>query len=291
MEKKAIEPAMDLNQQIENLKELGLIINDEDYARRFLNDVSYFRLIKAYNLGLKEKNSKYNGKTTFEEIVQLYLFNSRFRQVLFTRIEIVEVNLRCRLATYFSLKYGPLGYLDANNFVSGLYFDEFKEDMEKEIERNKKSPFVKNFLENYEGGNIPLYALVELFSFGTLSKFFKNMKNEDKRDFAKQYYGVGYTYFESWVENIAFVRNICAHYGRIYNMNMVKTPRLYREYSEKGVSNLRIFATLICIKHLIPNDNKWDEFIQTIDLLIDKYNSVDIKLMGFPDNWKDLLLQ
>ncbi len=26
-----------------------------------------------------------------------------------------------------------------------------------------------------------MYALVELFSFGTLSKFFKNMKNEDKK--------------------------------------------------------------------------------------------------------------
>ncbi len=30
------------------------------------------------------------------------------------------------------------------------------------------------------------------------------MKNEDKKAVAKNY-GVGYTYFESWIESIAFV--------------------------------------------------------------------------------------
>ena len=33
----------------------------------------------------------------------------------------------------------------------------------------------EDFRENYEGGNLPIYALVEVFSFGTLSKFFKNI--------------------------------------------------------------------------------------------------------------------
>jgi hypothetical protein len=26
------------------------------------------------------------------------------------------------------------------------------------------------------------------------------------------------------------VRNICAHYGRLYNVNLVKTPMLYKQY-------------------------------------------------------------
>lgn len=40
---------------------------------------------------------------------------------------------------------------------------------------------MRNFKTNYAGGNLPIYALVEVFSFGTLSKFYKNMKNADKR--------------------------------------------------------------------------------------------------------------
>ena len=53
---------------------------------------------------------------------------------------------------------------------------------------------------------------IEVFSFGTLSKFYKNMKNVDKKVVAKSF-GIGYTYLESWLESISYVRNICAHYG------------------------------------------------------------------------------
>ena len=218
---------------------------------------------------------------------ELYLFNSNFRQLLFPLIERVEINLRCRLANYFCVKYGVLGYRDAANFADDGYHTDFLDDIAIEIERNAKAPFVKNFQQNYVDGSMPLYALVELFSFGTLSKFFKNMKNEDKKAVAKTY-GVGYTYFESWIESIAFVRNICAHYGRLYNVNLAKSPMLYKEYAE--ISNLRIYATLLCLKNLLPNDLHWEQFVDTLELLIEKYPSVQIQLMGFPENWKELLI-
>lgn len=286
---KTLEPAMSIEEQIDNLKEIGLIIDDIEYAKSFLNDVSYFRLIKAYSLGLKPKNSDYYKGITFEEIVQLYLFNANFRQLLFAQIEKIEVNLRCRISNYFSIKYGVLGYKNADNFVNGIYYNDFVEDMEKEINRNSKAPFVKNFKTNYENGDIPFYALVELFSFGTLSKFYKNMKNTDKKAIASSF-GIGYTYLESWIENIAFVRNICAHYGRVYNVNLSKTPILYKQYIADGISNLRVFATLLCMKHILKNDNHWKDFVDQIELLFEKYTSVKPKLMGFPNNWKELLL-
>lgn len=50
---------MTIDEQIENLKSLGLIIENEEYAKKILNDISYFQLIKAYSLGFKPKNGKY----------------------------------------------------------------------------------------------------------------------------------------------------------------------------------------------------------------------------------------
>lgn len=288
MEIKEHQPSMNIDEQIDNLKAIGLIIDNEDYARQILNDISYFRLIKAYGLGLKKKNSNFDGKVSFEQIVELYLFNANFRQLLFTMIERIEVNLRCRVANHFSHTYGVLGYEDAANFNDPDYHKEFLDDIDDEIDRNSKAPFVKNFRNNYADGKIPFYALVELFSFGTLSKFYKNMKPQDKKAVA-QLYGIGYTYLESWVEHIAFVRNICAHYGRLYNVNLAKTPKLYKQYTEQGISSIRVFATLLCIKHLIPNDRHWTEFVDTIDLLFEKYPHADKKLMGFPDDWADVL--
>jgi abortive infection bacteriophage resistance protein len=82
---------MTIDEQIENLKSLGLIIENEEYAKKILNDISYFRLIKAYSLGFKPKNGKYEEGVTFEQIVELYLFNANFRQVTFAEIEKIEV--------------------------------------------------------------------------------------------------------------------------------------------------------------------------------------------------------
>lgn len=150
--------------------------------------------------------------TIDEQIVELYLFNANFRQITFAEIEKIEVNVRCRIANYFAETYGVLGYKEAENFADEEYHKTFIEDIKEEVGRNSKAPFVRNFRDNYEGGELPIYALVEVFSFGTLSKFYKNMKNVDKKVVAKSF-GIGYTYLESWLESISYVRNICAHYG------------------------------------------------------------------------------
>lgn len=100
-EYKKHQPAITIEEQIDNLKTNGLVVKDEEYAKKILNDISYFRLIKAYSLNLKVKNGKYYEGVTFEQIVELYLFNANFRQILFPEIEKVEINLRCRIANYF----------------------------------------------------------------------------------------------------------------------------------------------------------------------------------------------
>ena len=282
------QPPMTIDEQVENLKSIGLIVDDEEYARKILNDISYFRLVKAYSLNLKPKNGCYDKQTTFKEIVDLYSFNANFRQIIFPEIEKVEINVRCRVANFFAEQYGVLGYLQAENFADENYHAQFLKDINEEIGRNSKAPFVRNFRENYEGGNLPIYALVEVFSFGTLSKFYKNMLNKDKKAIAKSF-GVGYTYFESWLESISYVRNICAHYGRIYNAKLSKTPILYKEYTQVGIGNNRIYGVLLCLKHLLKNDVHWNLFVDKIELLFDKYQYVKISTMGFPENWRELL--
>ena len=105
-ELKQHQPPMTIDEQVENLKSIGLIVEDEDYAKKILNDISYFRLIKAYSLNLKTKNGNYGDKVTFEQIVELYLFNANFRQIIFPQIEKIEINVRCRIANYFAEQYG-----------------------------------------------------------------------------------------------------------------------------------------------------------------------------------------
>jgi len=62
--KKEHQPALDIEEQISNLLDIGLLVEDVDYAKTILNDISYFRLIKAFGLGLKPKNGSYEGINT-----------------------------------------------------------------------------------------------------------------------------------------------------------------------------------------------------------------------------------
>ena len=111
-ELKEHQPSMTVEEQVENLKINGLIIKDEEYAKRILNNISYFRLIKGFSIGLKEKNSNYNDNITFETIVELYDFNTKFRELVFSKIGLIEIIFRSRIANYFSNTYNSPIYVN-----------------------------------------------------------------------------------------------------------------------------------------------------------------------------------
>lgn len=285
---KLILPAITIKEQIENLRNLGLIIVDEEQAKQFLRHVSYFRFIKGYSLGLKDEYGQYKQGTTFEILCELYFFNQKLRYSLLPLIERLEISLRCQIINFFSVAYGSLGYENSENFARKDFHQQFLEEVSREVRQHKNSPFIKNFKNNYTDGKIPLYALSEIFTFGTTSKFIKNMLPKDKKEIAR-FYNMNYVYFESWIEAIAAVRNICAHYGRIYNAQFIKTPKLYKEYTKQGIGNHRLFAVLLCIKQFKFLGIEWDRFIEELQTLQQKYSHVRWETMDFPDNWLELL--
>lgn len=285
-QKKSLPSPMTVEQQIENLKSINLKIENEEFAKETLNRISYFRLIKAYGLGLKPKNGNYFDGITFERIVKIYEFNSRLRNIIFPLIEDVEISLRCRLANHMSHMYGALGYEISDNFSNSEIHNKILEDLDTEIER-AKSPFVDNFRERYDEGKLPFYAAVELFTFGMLSKMFANLKNSDKKAIASEF-KVGYTYLESWFKSITNVRNICAHYGRLYNIKLAIKPELYKEYPKEY--NYRIFGVLLTLKYIVSNKSLWQCFMTDLCALFNQYQEyVAFEAIGFPEDWEDYL--
>lgn len=285
--KKIYQEPISIENQVKNLIDLGLLVEDKSYAKKILGRISYYRLIKAYSITLK-KDGRYISGISFEDIVSLYKFDRELRQLIFEIIEHIEVSLRAVITNYFSLKYGNFGYKDLSNV--GKYKNRYKEalnDLERETKRNRRSPFIKNFKDNYEGGEIPLYAVIEVASFGTLSKMYKNMKNEDKSKIAKVF-NTDYHYFESWIENFAYIRNICAHYGRLYGAKLTKSPKLYKEYLKKNISNNTIFATLVNLK-IVSEEENYKKFYHDLTELIARYENIELRHVGFIENWKELL--
>lgn len=55
-------PYKTIDEQVEILKDRGLIISDEDYAKRCLTQLNYYRL-SGYTLTLRKNNSFYKNIT------------------------------------------------------------------------------------------------------------------------------------------------------------------------------------------------------------------------------------
>ena len=282
------EKPLSVEKQIDNLKKIGLIIEDEEYAKNLLNKVSYYRFIKGYSKRLKE-NGKYRNGIAFSEIERLYNFNTELRYLIFREIEKVEIGLRCALTNFISMRYGNFGYLKKENFREEKYFNEFQREIENEIERNQNNPFVKNFKENYEGRLLPFYAVAELMSFGCTSKLYKNMLEVDQKEIA-DFYNINYLYLQSWFEHLSYVRNICAHYGRLYDNNMAKKPMLYKKYKKIGISNAKVFSTILCLKIFLSENDQWKDFVFQLESLLEQYK-IEKEAIGIStEKWKDILL-
>src|SRR5690606_6390940 len=110
-------------------------------------------------------------------------------------------------------------------------------------------------------GNIPVWVAVEVLSFGSLSKLFSNMKKEARSEIAKRNYLVPSIYLESWLKCLSHIRNICAHYGRLYNRSLTTKPRLDRKAKKLKFPQGKIFAHIYILKELIHDRNKWIDFI------------------------------
>ena len=80
-------PPLDAHTLLANLKDKGLVIEDEEMAIAFLGHVSYFRFV-AYLRPFKmnDDTDRYKPTATFEKAVALYEFDAKLRMLLFSAI-------------------------------------------------------------------------------------------------------------------------------------------------------------------------------------------------------------
>ena len=96
-----------LDEQVEILRNKGLVIDNEDYAKEILLRENYFFLNGYRHLFMKSSdNSMYIPGTKIEELYSLFLFDRRLRSIFFKNILIVENNVKSIISYQLSKKYG-----------------------------------------------------------------------------------------------------------------------------------------------------------------------------------------
>lgn len=294
-------------EQIQSLKKRGLIINNEEKAINVLSNFNYYTFLEYFYQFKINNCSSQNYKciegTTFEQIYKIYLFDRKFRNIILYAIEIIEISLKTKLAYISAEKIGDLGYLQNVNFKSEKEFRILKAKINSLKNKNQKLNFAKYHNISYNN-TLSISIIINIFSMGMIYNYYKNIsenKNKNlkitkdnkmsiRKKLAKEY-KTGEIQLESWIENISYIRNAAAHYMRLYNVKLQKTPvKCKKNHGENYIVSNRVFDIIHIMKFLILNNTEWNNILLNIDALFNEYEDIlDISLLGFPKNWFNIL--
>ena len=275
-------PFKDYNEQISLLRQRGLIISSDPVAISILKRMNYYRL-SAYSLTLR-KDDQFYPNVSIEDILVLYEFDAELRKIVFEFSSIVETSARAYIAYYHAREYGPLGYLNNQNFEDETRHAAFLKELSSAIDRSS-DVFVIHHRED-RGGIYPVWVAIEETTFGSLSKFYKNMLLSDRKQIAREFYGIPREYVENFMQCASVARNIAAHGGRFYNRIHLK-PAVKLPTKLHTLSTDRPAAYLYAIYSLLPDGDKF-RMINSIKSAFSRHTYAQEKHLGLPENWEDL---
>lgn len=287
-----------IQEQIEQLKVRRLTFNDEQEAVYHLSNISYYRLAGYWWTMQSDKvNHVFKPNSKFEDALALYNFDRELRIILFDVIERIEIALRTKMIYYLSHEFGFWWFQNTEIFSNIKELIKTLAVLEEELERSKDI-FIKEHKKKYKEDLRfpPAIKVIEITSFGALSKLYGNLKPmvKSKDIIAAEFQTVNHTYLPSWLQSIAQIRNICAHHGRLWNKNLPGRPALLTKPPAPWLNNVppvnqhhMLYIHVSCMKYLLNVADKDNQFTPRLAALLKKYPSVDLNALGFPGNWLD----
>jgi len=298
-----------IDEQIEILKDKGLVIDDEESAKEILLRENYFFISGYRHLfldGLKSKQFK--PGTEFKELYAMFNFDRQLRNIIFKNLLIIENNLKSIFSYQLSKNYGikERDYLKPTNFNTNPEKSRQVNDLLRKIKRQIRvnggqHSATAHYIFNY--GYIPLWVVVKVLSFGVVCELYAIMKPQDQKEIA-DIYQMKESELLNFLPILANYRNLCAHEDILYANrtavtietnkyhSMLELPKLNDEYV-CGKNDL--FALIIIMKYLL-RDDEFRLLIKEIDYeksaLSGKLKSIDIEdvmgHMGFPKDYTKL---
>lgn len=279
-------------EQIEKLKSRGLKFNNEANAESYLSHISYYRL-RAYTYPFQDNTNvdqPFNVDISFEQIIELYVFDRRLRLLIFDAIEKIEIALRTQIIYHFSLNHGSHWQLKPELYRDPMRFANHLDSLQKEIDRSNET-FIDHYKQKYtHPTEPPCWMSLEVSSMGLLSKIFQNLSKSPEKLAITNHFGLNdVTVIENWILCFSTLRNICAHHGRVWNRRLIKiklpTNPTYPFLNEKSVYPNKLYATLSCISYILKIISPGSTFNERLKELMKTCPLAQTKEMGFPPNW------
>ena len=320
-------PYLSLSDQVVLLQQRGLVVPDAAQAQRWLYLVGYYRM-SGYSYVWRQpgpqpmtRSNDFEPGTTFQQIVDLYEFDRKLKQLILQALERIEIMMRVRVGHTLGRRdtYGheTPQHLDveftkpkttrAGKTIPSLH-QTWLIDAGKKQARSKED-FVQHYQSRY-GGHLPVWVVAELLDFGSLSHLYSGLLLPDRAAIAVELgiintAGLGNeAALVNWMRTLNYVRNACAHHSRLWNRNMDEriSPKHLRlipdlahiaapAAADRPVSpapTSRVYAALAVLIYLVNRscpDLTWKAALLnllTVDLPATGRSLLE---MGFPPGW------
>lgn len=299
-----------IDEQINILKDKGLIIKKEEQTKDILLRENYF-FISGYRhlFTVPGSKDKFREGTTFEELYSTFVFDRRIRNIFFKNILIVENNVKSIISYQLSKKYGfkEKDYLNTKNFTQDQLAARQVKDVLNKVRRQvringRKHSATMHYIDNY--GYIPMWILVKVLSFGIVAEFYSILKHDDKQNISN-FYNLRPENLEKYLNILSNFRNVCAHEDVLYDhktQRIIPNTMYHKELNiEKNEEDVYIYGKndllglLIILKQMLRKEefnHLIDEMKYEVDRLDYFINTVPLESIlnriGFPNNWYDL---
>jgi abortive infection bacteriophage resistance protein len=287
-------PPLSVEDQLGRLISRGLAISDRAAATHYLHHIGYYRLSGYTRPFLKDPTGlgtpTFKPGSTFEDVLDRYIFDRKLRLLVMDAIERIEVSIRSAFSNAIATRHGSHWYLDKKIFDASLshisYIDEIKHQIGHDNQnKDRRDIYIQHYYDKYSSPDMPpCWMVFESVSFGIISKTYKHLIHPEF-DFICKPLGLNHGVLTSWLHSLSYVRNICAHHARLWNRECRIKPLTAKAYKANLTPNNRVYAQLVVMQILLKNiapDNNWS--LRLEDLLTEHPN-VPLLSMGFPVGW------
>lgn len=323
-------PWKSYQEQFDQLIARGMGVTDNARALDYLERIGYYRLsgywypfrervdlcpldpqthakpkkVKVERLPLDE----FKPGTTFQNAVDLYVFDKKLRLLVLDALERIEIALRVDISHGLG-KHHKFAYLKP-----ALFHESFSGKLDSKTGLTKhhgwlskhaalinrsNEDFIRHNKDKY-GLPLAVWVACEVWDFGTLSTLFSGMTEADQDSIAKQYGVSNGRIFATWLHSLNYLRNVCAHHSRLWNRNVVVYPRLPSTEETPALGPFqearqrKPFVLLVIILQLMKVINPASSWGQRLKTLMEQdfpdlsHLGVDLKGMGAPEGWQAL---
>lgn len=252
--------------------------------------------------------------TSLAHVVALYEFDHNLRSRMGDALSIIETAFRFRIGhqlgkvdAFAHRDPGGLGAM-RDTELGGMpkpttAYSEWLEEYDRH-ETRARDDFVTHFRKKY-GPHLPIWVATEVMSFGVLSNLYNLQRQSDQEILAARFQintadGHGDRgALSNWLNSLRNVRNICAHYGRLWNRTfdvVIQAPGQAQKDPESLLSPLvdegakhRLYGVLLVMRYLLLNiDPDRTDLVDLVDLIETRATELDFDMtqLGFPADWR-----